>query len=115
MARSCQRSSGYAAKGAAMGRRGPKPKPQIITTEQTDVLKLVAEGLTNPEIAARLGHTKYWVMDQLKVAFRILGARSRAQAVLKAVAEGVLDSPERPRHPGVKPRVRRSRKVRADE
>lgn len=79
-----------------MGRRGPKPKPKVITQDQAMVLRLVGEGCTNPQIAEQLQRPRHWVADQLKATFRILGVRSRAQAVMAAVAAGILRT-DRPR------------------
>jgi DNA-binding NarL/FixJ family response regulator len=50
------------------------------------VADLVACGLTNPEIAARLGVSAGTVKDHVSSALRKLGARTRAE--LAAVVSG---------------------------
>ncbi|WP_261994172.1 response regulator transcription factor [Streptomyces sp. t39] len=50
------------------------------------VLQLVAEGCTNPEIARRLERSEHTVVDQVKEVRRRLGARDRAHAAALAVA-----------------------------
>lgn len=53
-----------------------------LTPRQTDILSLVTHGLSNQEIAARLGLDCGTVKDHLTRAYRRLGARSRAHAVV---------------------------------
>jgi DNA-binding NarL/FixJ family response regulator len=50
------------------------------------VLQLVAEGMSNAEIARRLERSEHTVADQVREARRRLGARDRAQAAALAVA-----------------------------
>jgi predicted ATPase/DNA-binding CsgD family transcriptional regulator len=70
---------------AAMARRGrgPRRRPAFgwssLTPAERDVADLVACGLTNPEIAARLGVSAGTVKDHVSSALRKLGARTRAE------------------------------------
>ena len=70
---------------AAMARRGrgPRRRPafgwQSLTPAERTVAGLVARGLTNPQIAARLGVTAGTVKDHISSALRKLGVRSRAE------------------------------------
>jgi DNA-binding NarL/FixJ family response regulator len=70
------------------GRRIPPTRPPVArtggarsqTAAELDVLRLVARGLTNAEIAARLGRSRRTVETQLASAAAKLGAGSRWQA-----------------------------------
>jgi DNA-binding CsgD family transcriptional regulator/tetratricopeptide (TPR) repeat protein len=70
---------------AVMARRGrgPRRRPAFgwasLTPAERDVADLVAHGLTNPEIAARLGVSAGTVKDHVSSALRKLGARTRAE------------------------------------
>ena len=70
---------------AAMARRGrgPRRRPafgwQSLTPAERTVADLVARGLTNPEIAARLGVSAGTVKDHVSSALRKLGVRTRAE------------------------------------
>lgn len=55
-----------------------------LTRRERDVLALVAQGLTNRQIAETLIISKATVQNHLSHAFDKLGATSRTQAVLKA-------------------------------
>lgn len=67
----------------AAGRRRSAPRSQGhagLTGREADVLRLVAGGLTNAEIAARLGVSRSTVAAQVASACAKLGAANRAQA-----------------------------------
>jgi len=61
-------------------------RPGGLTGREHQVLELVAEGLTNAEIAARLGTTRRTVVAQVTSACAKLGAGTRAQAAAMATA-----------------------------
>jgi pimeloyl-ACP methyl ester carboxylesterase/DNA-binding CsgD family transcriptional regulator len=54
-----------------------------LTLAETAILGLVAEGLDNRTIAARLGKSEKTVRNQLSVIFDKLGVHSRSQAIVK--------------------------------
>lgn len=68
----------------AAGQRRSAPRTRhvgsTLTGRQREVLALVADGLTNAEIAHRLGISRHTVVTQLASASAKLGASSRAQA-----------------------------------
>ena len=68
----------YAARGR--GRRSRAEKgPESLTPTQRDIVALVAEGLTNPEIAERLFISPRTVQSHLRGAYAKLGVTSRRQ------------------------------------
>ncbi|GIF77851.1 response regulator [Asanoa siamensis] len=59
------------------GRPGPPPARPPLSDRELDIVALVAEGLTNPEIGARLYITPGTVKTHLTSIQRKLGARNR--------------------------------------
>jgi DNA-binding CsgD family transcriptional regulator len=78
--------------------RRPQPVHQPghpkLTEQELKVVRLVAEGLTNPEIGARLGLSRHTVKEYLSHAMRKLEAANRVEAVRRAGSLGLLDGPE---------------------
>lgn len=58
-----------------------------LTPAEAAVLDLVAQGLDNRAIAARLGKSEKTVRNQVSMIFEKLGVHSRAQAVLAALGD----------------------------
>ena len=61
-----------------------------LTGPELQVLRLAAEGLTNPQIAARVGQSVETVKLRLRWTFRKLGAKDRASAVANAIRRGLI-------------------------
>jgi DNA-binding CsgD family transcriptional regulator/tetratricopeptide (TPR) repeat protein len=75
-------------RAAGVRRSAPRTRASgdTLTGRQRQVLVLVAEGLTNAQIATRLGISRHTVVTQLAAASAKLGATTRAQAASLAVA-----------------------------
>jgi two-component system response regulator DevR len=69
---------------------GARPK---LSAQELKVLRLVAEGLTNPEIGARLYLSRHTVKEYVSHAMRKLDATNRIEAVRTATALGLIDGP----------------------
>ena len=63
--------------------------PDDLTTRETEVLKLIATGLSNTEIAAALVVSAATVKTHINHIFQKTGARDRAQAVRYAYDHGL--------------------------
>ncbi|GAA0587578.1 response regulator [Actinomadura livida] len=80
-------------------RRMPDPDdprdlpPQPLTGRERDVLRLLAAGYANREIADALHLAEGTVKNHVSSVLAKLGVRDRTRAVLKALHHGLLDAP----------------------
>ena len=61
-----------------------------ITSRETDVLRMLAEGLVNKEIAARLGISEHTVKFHISSILDKLGASTRTEAVTQGIRRGLI-------------------------
>jgi DNA-binding NarL/FixJ family response regulator len=76
----------------------PSPAPAgraPLTAREVEIVALVVDGLTNPEIGKRLHISARTVQSHVAAAMRKLEARSRTQLAVLALRAGIV-----PLHPG---------------
>jgi DNA-binding NarL/FixJ family response regulator len=64
-----------------------------LTARETEVLRLIAQGLSNPEIAGKLFISEATVKTHINNTFAKIGARHRAEAVRYAYRKGIASDP----------------------
>jgi DNA-binding NarL/FixJ family response regulator len=69
---------------------GHAPRAVLLTAREREVLQLLADGLGNKQIAARLGISTSTVKTHVEELFERLEVASRAEAVAAGVRRGVL-------------------------
>ena len=80
---------------ARLMREVAAPKsPETLTERETDVLRLLAQGLANKEIAQELSIGNRTVKSHISSILAKLGVQSRTQAALHAARIGLVDTAE---------------------
>ena len=70
-----------------------KEWPSGLTAREIEVLRLLARGMTNNEIAAELIISRRTVNNHIEHIYVKLGVNNRARASLYAVQHGLMDDP----------------------
>ncbi|PHQ47847.1 DNA-binding response regulator [Streptomyces cinnamoneus] len=91
-----ERLSTPGAELSAAGPAAPRELPDGLTVREAEVLSLVAEGLSNGEIARRLQVSTATVKTHINNLFAKTGVRDRAQAVRYAFRQGIAQPPGTP-------------------
>jgi DNA-binding NarL/FixJ family response regulator len=82
-----------AAKGKLVFERRSDAPPPELTPRETDVVRLVADGLTNDEVGAAMGVTSKTIEAHLGRIFERTGVQSRTELATRAIREGWFDFP----------------------
>ena len=64
--------------------------PGLLSEREREVLDLIAQGATNPEIAKRLFLSPHTVKEHTSTLYRKLKVRNRAEAVQRAQRLGLI-------------------------
>jgi DNA-binding NarL/FixJ family response regulator len=73
--------------------------PDLLTSRETEVLRLLAQGAANKQIAQHLRITENTVRSHVSTILRKLGVQSRTQATLYALRSGLVASGTKEPHP----------------
>lgn len=68
----------------------PVPPLEILTSRELEVLRLVAEGLPNKQIALRLNISEHTIKFHINAIMGKLGVQSRTEAVVRATRLGLI-------------------------
>jgi DNA-binding NarL/FixJ family response regulator len=75
---------------APVREQSPLPPLEALTPRELEVLRLLAEGLSNKAIARRLGISEHTVKFHTNAILGKLGAQSRTEAVVRATRLGLI-------------------------
>jgi DNA-binding NarL/FixJ family response regulator len=68
---------------------GPKPRPHGLTSREVEVLRLVAQGAGNKEIAAKLFISEKTVRNHVERTYAKIGVTNRIGASMYALDHGL--------------------------
>jgi DNA-binding NarL/FixJ family response regulator len=75
----------WAQRAAALLKQAERTRPAGLTSREAEILRLLAEGRTNRDIAATLVLSVHTIERHLANAYRKIGARNRAEATAFAL------------------------------
>jgi len=88
-------AAGLSVYGSDPPQRGFRPFPSedapLLTPREIEVLAAIGEGLSNKEVARRLGISQHTVKFHCESLFRKLDAKSRADAVHKGLRQRLIE------------------------
>jgi DNA-binding NarL/FixJ family response regulator len=64
---------------------------ELLSERQTEILQMIADGLSTKQVARELGITQKTVHNHLNAIYRRLDTQSLTHAVLSAVRLGIID------------------------
>lgn len=67
-----------------------RPSASALTAKEIDIVRYVAAGMSNKEIAAKLVYSEKTVKNYLSIIFQKLGIRDRTQAAIFAFRQGLI-------------------------
>jgi DNA-binding NarL/FixJ family response regulator len=85
-----RRLLGQFASALPAGQASVPPSLSVLTSREAEVLRLLASGLSNAELAARLFVSEATVKSHVSSLLRKLGLRDRVQAVILAYEAGLV-------------------------
>ena len=83
-------AAGFLAEARKLDSGAERDEDRIITRREEEVLQLIADGCSTPEVAAKLYISQKTVKNHLASIYQKLDARDRTQAVLQAVRMGIV-------------------------
>lgn len=67
------------------------PDDELLSDRQTEILQMIADGMSTKQVARELGITQKTVHNHLNAIYRRLDTQSLTHAVLSAVRLGIID------------------------
>jgi DNA-binding NarL/FixJ family response regulator len=86
------RASGATREGDGRGGRGEAEKVESLTPREIEVLSLLSQGHTNPQIAQNLTVSRGTVKIHVQHIISKLGVSDRTQAAVRAIEAGVIET-----------------------
>jgi two-component system response regulator DegU len=83
-------AAGFLAEARKLDSGAERDEDRIITKREEEVLQLIADGCSTPEVAAKLYISQKTVKNHLASIYEKLNARDRTQAVITAVRMGII-------------------------
>ena len=74
--------------------RTPTATTVVLTPREVEIIDLAAMGLSNRQIAEQLRLSDPTILDDMESICLKLGAHSKVQAVVLAIAEGIIAVPD---------------------
>jgi DNA-binding NarL/FixJ family response regulator len=68
-----------------------QPPPEELTPREIEVLRLLADGLGNKDIAAKLGISEHTIKFHIRSILGKLGAATRTEAVARGLRSGLIE------------------------